>query len=132
MDGRSPLPEDLVVDILLRLPGISLLHFKCVCKHRYALIKSPSFIEKHFHHKNNRARLLVRNSKVSDEKFVVFSLLPKEIVPDTPSGSKDYNYKCVTGPVDGLFLVQKKFYGDDVRLDLWNPATREFRNLYIQ
>uniref|UniRef100_A0A3Q7G379 F-box associated domain-containing protein n=1 Tax=Solanum lycopersicum TaxID=4081 RepID=A0A3Q7G379_SOLLC len=31
--------------------------------------------------------------------------------------------------VDGLFLVQKLFYGDDVCLGLWNPATREFRSL---
>lgn len=141
MDDRRPLPEDLILDILLRLPVESLLRFKCVCKHWYALIKSPSFIEKHFHHKNNRDRLLVCNLKVAHEghaivKSVVFSLLPEKIVPGVIPEQKILlqlqrvsDFTCVTGPVGGLFLVQKKFYGDDVRLGLWNPATREFRPL---
>ncbi|KAH0758476.1 hypothetical protein KY290_021969 [Solanum tuberosum] len=141
MDGRRPLPKDLVVDILLRLPVESLLRFKCVCKHWYALIKSSSFIEKHFHHKNNCARLLVCNLKVACEvlpivRSVVFSLLPEEIVPGVTSEQKTLlqlpritDFTCVAGPVDRLFLVQKKFYGDDICLGLWNPATREFRSL---
>ncbi|KAH0693790.1 hypothetical protein KY285_020887 [Solanum tuberosum] len=129
MDGHRPLPEDLVVDILLRLSVESLLRYKCVCKHWYALIKSPSFIEKHFHHKNNCARLLVCNLKVAREvhpivKSVVFSLLPEEIVPGVTPEQKTLlqlqritDFTCVAGPVDGLFLVQKKFYEDDVCLD---------------
>lgn len=141
MDGCRPLPEDLVIDILLRLPVESLLRFKCVCKHWYVLIKSPSFIEKHFRHKNNRARLLVCNLKVAHEghaivKSVDFSLLPQNIVPGVTPEQKTLlqlprvsDFTCVAGPVDGIFLMQKKFYGDDVRLGLWNPATREFRPL---
>ncbi|KAG5612107.1 hypothetical protein H5410_023388 [Solanum commersonii] len=66
-EGSLSFPEDLVVNILLRLPVESLLCFKCVCKHWFPLIKSPSFIREQFHHNNNRARLLVCNSKVSDE-----------------------------------------------------------------
>lgn len=140
MDERHPFPEDLILDILLRLPVESLLRFKCVCKHWYALIKSPTFIEKHFHHKNNRTRLLVCNLKVAHEgdaivKSVVFSLLPEKIVPGVTPEQKILlqlprvsDFTCVAGPVDGLFLVQKEFYGD-VRLGLWNPATREFRTL---
>ncbi|XP_059280190.1 F-box/kelch-repeat protein At3g23880-like [Lycium ferocissimum] len=140
MDDRRPFPEDLILDILLRLPVESLLRFKCVCKHWYALIKSPSFIEKHFHHKNNRARLLVCNLKVAHEghvpvKSVVFSLFPEKIVPGVTPEQKTLlhlprvsDFTCVAGPVDGLFLVQKKFYGD-VHLGLWNPASREFRPL---
>ncbi|KAH0759985.1 hypothetical protein KY290_023478 [Solanum tuberosum] len=141
MDGHRPLPEDVVIDILLRLPVESLLRFKCVRKDWCALIKSPSFIEKHFHHKNNCARLLVCNLKVAREvhpivKSVAFSLLPKEIVPGVTPEQKILlqlpritHFTCVAGPVDGLFLVQKKFYGDNVYLGLWNPATKEFRTL---
>ncbi|KAM3361031.1 F-box/kelch-repeat protein [Capsicum galapagoense] len=141
MDGCRPLPEDIVLDILLRLPVESLSRFKCVCKHWYALIKSPSFIEKHFHHKNNRSRLLVGNMKVSREgltivRSVVFSLLPEKIVPGVTPEQKILlqlprvsDFQCVAGPVDGLFVVQKKFYGDDARFGVWNPATREFRSL---
>ncbi|KAK4340944.1 hypothetical protein RND71_039445 [Anisodus tanguticus] len=141
MVGRHHLPEDVLVDILLRLPVESLLRFKCVCKYWYALIKGPSFIEKHFHHKNNRARLLIYNLKVAHEghaivKSVVFSLLPEKIVPGVIPEQKIllhlprvFDFTCVAGPVDGLFLVQKKFYGDGVSLGLWNPVTREFRPL---
>ncbi|KAH0679883.1 hypothetical protein KY284_020968 [Solanum tuberosum] len=87
MDGHCPLPQDIMVDILSRLPVESLLSFKCVCKHWFSLIKSASFKEKHFHQKNNCARLLVCNFKVAMAehffvKSVEFSLLPKKIVPD--------------------------------------------------
>ncbi|KAK6792192.1 hypothetical protein RDI58_011273 [Solanum bulbocastanum] len=141
MDCQCHFPEDMVVDILSRLPVESLLHFKCVCKHWYGLIKSMSFKEKHFHQKNNRAHLLVCDFKITKitlvfVKSVVFSLLPKKIVPSvTPEQTvllhlpSISDIKCVAGPVDGLFLVQEQIYNDGVRLGLWNPTTREFRPL---
>ncbi|XP_060198407.1 F-box protein CPR1-like isoform X2 [Lycium barbarum] len=137
MVGRRHLTEDLLVDVLLRLPVETLLRCKCVCKHWYALIKSPSFIEKHFHHKNNRARLLICNLTMSlDEgKSVDFSLLPDKIVPGVHPEQKILHqfgeatdFTSVAGPVDGLFLLEKAEFlaEDDSRLALWNPATREF------
>lgn len=141
MDCYCPLPEDIVVDILLRLPVEPLLRFKCVCKHWYALIKSESFIEKHFHHKNNRSRLLICNLKLEAEEHIVFqsavvSLLPEKIVSGVTPEEKillylprvDY-FKILAGPVNGLFLVQEIFFEHGERLSLWNPATREFRPL---
>ncbi|KAH0693793.1 putative F-box protein At3g10430 [Solanum tuberosum] len=141
MDCYCPLPEDLVVDILLMLSVEPLLHFKCVCKHWYALIKSESFIEKHFHHKNNHTRLLICNLKLEEEehtlvKSSVVSLLPEKIVPGVTPEQKILlhlpridHFNCVAGPVNGLFLLQELFCGYDVHLSLWNPATREFRPL---
>ncbi|KAH0693799.1 hypothetical protein KY285_020896 [Solanum tuberosum] len=141
MDCQCHFPEDLVVDILSRLPVESLLRFKCVCKHWYGFIKSASFKEKHFHQKNNGARLLVCDFKITKiapifVKSVVFSLLPKKIVPDVTPEQKVLlhlpnisDFKCVAGPVYGLFLVQEQIYNEGVRLGLWNPATREFRPL---
>ncbi|XP_059281752.1 F-box protein CPR1-like [Lycium ferocissimum] len=137
MVGRRHFPEDILVDILLRLPVEPLLRFRRVSKCWYALIKSPSFIEKHFHHKNNRARLLICNLTMSlDEgRSIDFSLLPDKIVPDVHPELKilhqlrrvtDFN--SVASPVDGLFLLEKVELNseDDVSLALWNPATREF------
>ena len=142
MDGGRPIPEDVVVDILLRLPVKSLLRFKCVRKNWCALIKSPSFIKEHFQYRNNNcARLLVCNMKMAPElhpivKSVVFSLLPEEIVPGVTPEQKTLlqlqrvtDFTCVAGPVNGLFLVEKSLYGVDVCLGLWNPATKEFRSL---
>ena len=51
--------RDLLEDVLLRLPVESLVHFKCMCKHWYALITSPSFVEMHYHHKHNHAHVLI-------------------------------------------------------------------------
>uniref|UniRef100_A0A3Q7G6Y4 F-box domain-containing protein n=1 Tax=Solanum lycopersicum TaxID=4081 RepID=A0A3Q7G6Y4_SOLLC len=98
MDGGRPIPEDVVVDILLRLPVESLLRFKCVHKSWRALIKK------------------IAPGVTPEQK----TLLQLPRVAD---------FSCVAGPVDDLFLVQKLFYGEDVCLGLWNPATREFRSL---
>lgn len=136
MVGRRHLPEDLLVDVLLRLPVESLMRFKCVCKHWYALITSPSFIEMHFHHNKNHARLLICNLTISDKsKSIAFSLLPAKIVQGVSPEQKIVHqlqrvtdFMSIAGPVDGLFLVEKAafFDEDDARLALWNPATREF------
>ncbi|KAI9096296.1 hypothetical protein K1719_026015 [Acacia pycnantha] len=51
MDGDEPvLPEDIIRNILKRLPVKSLIQFQCVCKHWKNLIKVPSFIADHLHH----------------------------------------------------------------------------------
>ncbi|KAK9734634.1 hypothetical protein RND81_04G153500 [Saponaria officinalis] len=44
------LPEELIADILKRLPAKSLLRFMSVCKFWYSLIKNPNFISSHFNH----------------------------------------------------------------------------------
>ncbi|XP_044384962.1 F-box protein At3g07870-like [Triticum aestivum] len=41
------MPDELVLEILLRLPVKSLLKFKCVCKDWHAIISGPSFIRMH-------------------------------------------------------------------------------------
>ncbi|XP_054789767.1 putative F-box protein At3g16820 [Prosopis cineraria] len=51
VDGDAPsLPEDIIRNILKRLPVKSLMRFQCVCKHWRNLFKSPSFIVDHLHH----------------------------------------------------------------------------------
>lgn len=45
--------------ILSRLLVQSLLQFKCVCKNWNDLIKTSSFIEKHFNSESNRLRLMI-------------------------------------------------------------------------
>ncbi|KAI3916432.1 hypothetical protein MKW92_010049, partial [Papaver armeniacum] len=50
MDGNSPLnslTEDLLIEILLWLPVVSLLRFKAVCKYWRSIIESSDFIHRH-------------------------------------------------------------------------------------
>ena len=42
------LPEEVMLEILLRLPVKSLLRFKSVCKHWLSLISDPNFAKLHF------------------------------------------------------------------------------------
>ncbi|GLT81367.1 hypothetical protein SLA2020_527560 [Shorea laevis] len=58
------LPEDLVTQILIWLPVVSLLRFKSVCKSWYALITHQNFITKHLlHNKNSNTLILPKTSK---------------------------------------------------------------------
>lgn len=43
----AALPEDLIIDILMRLPVKSLVRLRCVCKLWLSIIKDPYIIRKH-------------------------------------------------------------------------------------
>ncbi|KAK4365542.1 hypothetical protein RND71_016900 [Anisodus tanguticus] len=60
-NGGRPLPEDLVMEILPRLPVESLLRFKCVSKKWYEIIKNSSFIKEQLYwsSKNTTPRILI-------------------------------------------------------------------------
>ena len=46
--SRSYVPQDLLEDILKRLPVKSILRFKCVNKSWFTLFHNPTFIAKHY------------------------------------------------------------------------------------
>ncbi|XP_075099011.1 putative F-box protein At4g17780 [Nicotiana tabacum] len=60
-NGCRPFPEDLAMEILLRLPVESLLQFKCVGKNWYETITSPSFIKEHMNwsRKNRPPKIMI-------------------------------------------------------------------------
>ncbi|GLT81369.1 hypothetical protein SLA2020_527580 [Shorea laevis] len=69
------LPEDLVTQILLCLPVVSLLRFKSVCKSWYALITHQNFIRKHLlHNKNKQHPLLLQMRDETTRSYVVSTL----------------------------------------------------------
>ncbi|KAI7992135.1 F-box/kelch-repeat protein [Camellia lanceoleosa] len=130
------LPEDVVNEILSRLPVKSLLRFKCVCRYWYTLIKNPDFISKHFNQENNNGRLLVHHY-ISDIDRYAIALFPDETLAGIPPLHENLDHlqipDCmgdVVGPIDGIFLVHTR-YSDGDRMALWNPAMREFRRLHV-
>ncbi|KAM7520137.1 hypothetical protein LguiB_019099 [Lonicera macranthoides] len=60
--GKTDLQEEVIVEILSRLPVKSLLKFKSVCKGWYEIIKNPYLINKHLHnhYENDNGHLLVQ------------------------------------------------------------------------
>ncbi|KAM7480949.1 hypothetical protein LguiB_005532 [Lonicera macranthoides] len=61
LPDRRYLPEELLTEILVRLPVKTLARCKCVCKCWYALIHSPNFVTIHYNHPANLSFLIVRH-----------------------------------------------------------------------
>ncbi|XP_059435560.1 F-box/kelch-repeat protein At3g06240-like [Corylus avellana] len=127
--------EDLLVQILLLLPVVSLLRFKCVSKSWYALITHQNFIEKHLLHNlstsNNRARFLAHRRDKTTGDYVIsrLSYEPLQVLPPTqqplplPYSGVDKKVEVfVVGSCNGLVCLYDNY---DLNVVVWNPATKE-------
>ncbi|XP_075477690.1 F-box/kelch-repeat protein At3g06240-like [Primulina tabacum] len=59
-ETMADLPEDLLIQILLKLPVESLVRFRCVSKHWCNLIRSPEFINMHLDHEKRDETILIK------------------------------------------------------------------------
>ncbi|CAK7324173.1 unnamed protein product [Dovyalis caffra] len=127
----SYFPEDIIIEILLRLPVKSLLRFRSVSKQWFSLTTNPKFITTHLHHSTENPSLLIARRECVDFIFKThISLLPNGStrlhgvhVPNM-FGSP-FNF---VGSDGGLICIQLTplIYFNYV---LWNPATRQFRHI---
>ncbi|XP_071702775.1 F-box protein At3g07870-like [Rutidosis leptorrhynchoides] len=131
------LPEDVIIDIMSRVPTRYILRFKCVCKSWYALFQNPNFISKHF--KNQSA--------ISDPSFLLvtpnISATSTSSVRTVSLMLSDSSYKSIKIPIEidvskqldvcgscnGLICLRILPLGSVILL--WNPATRVFKDLPI-
>nr|XP_016463783.1 PREDICTED: F-box protein At5g49610-like [Nicotiana tabacum] len=131
--------DDIIMEILIRLPVKSLLQFKCVSKSWQALISDPYFKMKHLNHAKNNHKLLVCQSSLDRgdmERTIKFSFyvsplsniqefgcLSKYVQElDFPSTYKPFEchlFCCLSG------LAVLGFVSKFDQLFLWNPSTRE-------
>lgn len=124
LGDMSSIPEDIVVDILLRLPVKSIIRFKSVCKGWCALIESPEFVNRHFAHGNNPERLLVRHFKdIEDYSFRLYSDVTDSTREEPEHLQIPSAVKYILGPVNGVFCMINTWN----QMALLNPATRQFR-----
>ncbi|KAG5551860.1 hypothetical protein RHGRI_010084 [Rhododendron griersonianum] len=133
----EPLPCDLVIEILARLPVVSLFRLKSVCKSWYSHITSPSFVAKHLNQsitntKTNGDKLLVRiydRKTKRDKKGRYLLLNDDDRFGDEYSEFKfpfpdPFVYSAVVGSCNGLLCVVDDYYTDWPRIIVWNPSTR--------
>ncbi|KAJ4980632.1 hypothetical protein NE237_031469 [Protea cynaroides] len=135
------LPEVLIVDILSCLPVKSLLRFRCVCKHWYALITDPAFVKTHL------SRSLVSNSNLSiifrnpishnlnfrEFRFNEFNIYPDDLDAFEQQAVAELNYpfkrphylSYIVGSCNGLLCI----YNSKEEILLWNPSTRRHHKL---
>lgn len=126
------LPEDVILEILSRLPVKSLHRFKCVSKSWCALINDPHFMIKHLTSSNNHEFLLI--SHLDPVKWQIVSLVSSETL-ETKSKHFQISYNSlnenlrfakVLGPCNGVICLSDAKYGT---IYLWNPANQQLKNL---
>ncbi|XP_059452577.1 F-box/kelch-repeat protein At3g06240-like [Corylus avellana] len=141
MSSRE-LPEDLLTEILSKLPVKCLGRFKCVSKSWYALITNPNFITKHVtwanSHNPHRMAILSHWNACGNPRV---STLFNETLQ--LSGDVDllqlFQHQVgevvVVGACNGIICLSAtlredgKWISGYEHLVLWNPATRESKML---
>ncbi|KAL7160952.1 hypothetical protein ACSBR2_041576 [Camellia fascicularis] len=131
-------PDEIVVEILHRLPTKSLIQFRSVCKSWYSLITSPNFINTHLNHSltsntyinsyDNLPLMIVRQCvSTSDPRTEHYKLfLDSQDSFDEyeelefPIKSRRLHFFFAIGSAKGLFCLHEQD-----RYFLWNPSIRK-------
>ncbi|KAI9162302.1 hypothetical protein LWI28_025938 [Acer negundo] len=121
----SSLPQDIIVDILCRIPVKNLLRFRCVSKPWCKLIDGPDFIKLHLAKSTSNQTqtfLILKHSK----NLYWVSLDSLESASELDQPLMCYNH-CVKvlGSCNGLLCIRNIV--DDVAF--WNPSTKKHRVL---
>ncbi|KAK4259404.1 hypothetical protein QN277_005742 [Acacia crassicarpa] len=132
VDGNTRfLPQEIIPNILKRLPVKSLLRFQCVCKQWKNLIIAPSFIANHLHHSTHHNPSLLFQWSGSNKRLPVDLHLVdcKKQVHEVQNIPFDSVHVRIIGSCNGLLCVQctsNRVHS----LFLWNPATRKIRQVH--
>ncbi|KAI9127251.1 hypothetical protein K1719_001810 [Acacia pycnantha] len=132
VDGNTRfLLQEIIPNILKRLPVKFLLRFQCVCKQWKNLIMAPSFIADHLHHSTHHNPLLFQWSGSGKRLPVDLRLVDckKQLheVQNIPFESSVH--VTIIGSCNGLLCVECT--SNQVHsLFLWNPATRKIRQVH--
>jgi F-box interacting protein len=142
-DNADFLPDEIVTQILLRLPIKSIIISICVCKTWKSIIQNPTFISTHLHrsinNNNNHHHLLFRLREDDADIEQIYALhndddndFTEHTRFDFPFQGPDFNamYNHVD-TINGLLCLS-----DDLdsptnlhQFLLWNPCVRKFLKL---
>ncbi|XP_054789418.1 F-box protein CPR1-like [Prosopis cineraria] len=131
VDGDTPyLPEEIIRNILKRLPVKSLIRFQCVCKHWKNLIQTPCFVADHLHHSTHQNPSLLFSCDYSREPLRLLDCeMQVREVQNTPL-IDSFSSVRILGSSNGLLcLAAEQSDLSPSALLLWNPAIREVRQL---
>ena len=126
------LPEDVLMQILVRLPVKCLFRFKYVSKSWCSLIKSPRFTHLHVTRAKNgdQEGVILVKRFIKDERKIVLSLHSKDeslslqvVAPDFEVPYSTYLNMILVGTCHGIICLKSNKSGG---IYLCNPATREF------
>ncbi|XP_028755884.1 F-box/LRR-repeat/kelch-repeat protein At2g27520-like [Neltuma alba] len=134
VDAGIPfLPEEIVANILKRIPVKSLVRCQCVCKHWENLLKSPSFLADrlyHRHHDDNPSLLIQLNHRADSLKLCLVDEKKRVREFQNPPFIDSLRGANVIGSSNGLLCVEFDEFGmSPLSLLLWNPATGYVRKI---
>ncbi|KAM7503209.1 hypothetical protein LguiB_002113 [Lonicera macranthoides] len=136
------LPQEVLLEILSRLPVQSLLKFRCVSKSWNSLITSPNFITIHINQslasdQTNNTHTLFRHYTLTHKKEL-FSY--RSDTDDTfdeyqdlkcPLKSKYGYYTRIIGTCNGLLCLSDDIFRYTNTVFLWNPSIRRYLTLPV-
>ncbi|GER29420.1 F-box and associated interaction domains-containing protein [Striga asiatica] len=127
--NNGGIPEDLLLEILLRLTVKDLLRFKSVCKRWYSIIRNPDFVNQHFTHKSNQEYLLIRHYRYDLEQYAFAMYLDENFSKyEEPDNLQlPFTVSALMGPINGVFWAA----GISGHMALLNPATRQFKPISL-
>ncbi|XP_057990643.1 F-box/kelch-repeat protein At3g23880-like [Hevea brasiliensis] len=118
------IPQDLIMEILPKLPVKSLLRFKSVCKSWKSIITDPQFARLH----SGPARLLIKCNGVEyhsvDCEALVDNCGYDKAIVKLQFPIKDYGWLPILASCNGLIC-----FGLSGKLYVWNPSTGDFKQL---
>ncbi|XP_026433097.1 F-box/kelch-repeat protein At3g06240-like [Papaver somniferum] len=131
--ATSKLPENVIINILVRLPAKSTLRFRCVCKQWLKLTSDHDFIKLHFEiaTENGNLRLMVgRENMYSTNLGSIFhnvnrskKIFHKEVLEiDYPFKARRWGMSVV-GSCNGLLCVANLAQ----QICIWNPLTNMYK-----
>ncbi|KAI9087036.1 hypothetical protein K1719_030997 [Acacia pycnantha] len=125
--------DDLMIEIIVRLPVKSLLRFKCVTKSWYALITDSSFISKQLELSNSilkkRLPKLILQSPYHNSPPSISLISNREqphIVQDQelPFPKENLKWISIYGQCNGIFCLSGGYERNVRHIILWNPSTK--------
>ncbi|XP_040995159.1 F-box protein CPR1-like [Juglans microcarpa x Juglans regia] len=123
---NSYIPEEIVLEILARLPVKSLLSFRRVCKSWNSIISSPYFIATHLKYGPRRGYyLLYQSMQVAQIHEPSCTVVCDRTYDRISEIELPFVHAGIVGSSNGLLCVEPP-YG---YLSLWNPSIARFKVL---
>ncbi|KAI9124085.1 hypothetical protein K1719_005385 [Acacia pycnantha] len=137
INGATPyLAEEIIINILKRLPVKSLIRFQCVCKHWKNLFKTPFFIAAHLCHSHQNPSFIFSHDDLLSNlplRLLDCEMQLREVqrapLFDSLASSLCYN---IVGSSNGLLcLVIRHLCSIFISFLVWNPVTGDGREVPI-
>ncbi|GAU13287.1 hypothetical protein TSUD_42410 [Trifolium subterraneum] len=129
-DPSPVFPEELFIEIFLRLPVLFLFQLRCVCKSWKTLICTPEFIKRQLMSSTEYPRListLVTDKGTEIASYSVESVLKNQSIPVKPiiNNTTNMNHYNIIGSCNGFLCLYDILKSNAI---LWNPCNK-FKSL---